>query len=127
MQWLYILLYTYNGFYEKYLYNVFLRGLFPLKLLLAWIGCFKICKYAFWNIWKIVSGILNIWKGYEQKIVPDTLRFASMLFKIFEKGVWPKNCPRYFEICKYAFLKIWNKCMSKKIVPGILRFGSMLF
>ena len=38
-----------------------------------------------------------------KKIVPGILRFVSMLFLIFEKG------------------------MSKKIVPGILRFVSMLF
>ena len=38
-----------------------------------------------------------------KKIVPGILRFVSMVFLIFEKG------------------------MSKKIVPGILRFVSMLF
>ena len=38
-----------------------------------------------------------------KKIVPGILRFVSMVFLIFEKG------------------------MSKKIVPGILRLVSMLF
>ena len=38
-----------------------------------------------------------------KKIAPGILRFVSMLFLIFEKG------------------------MSKKIVPGILRLVSMLF
>ena len=38
-----------------------------------------------------------------KKIVPGILRFVSMVFLIFEKG------------------------MSKKIVPGILRFVSMVF
>ena len=38
-----------------------------------------------------------------KKTVPGILRFVSMLFLIFEKG------------------------MSKKTVPGILRFVSMLF
>ena len=49
-----------------------------------------------------------------------------MLFLIFEKGDEQKNCARYFEIRKYAFL-IFEKGMSKKTVPGILRFVSMLF
>ena len=34
----------------------------------------------------------------------STLRFVSMLFLIFEKGYEQKNCARYFEIRKYAFL-----------------------
>ena len=41
-----------------------------------------------------------------KKIVPDILRFVSMLFLIFEKGDQQKNCARYFEICKYAFFNI---------------------
>ena len=49
-----------------------------------------------------------------------------MLFLIFEKGEEQKNCARYFEIRKYAFL-IFEKGMSKKTVPGILRFVNMLF
>ena len=61
-----------------------------------------------------------------KKLVPGILRFASILFLIFEKGDEQKNCARYFEIRKYAFL-IFEKGMSKKTVPGILRFVSMLF
>ena len=61
-----------------------------------------------------------------KKTVPGILRFVSMLFLIFEKGDEQKNCARYFEIRKYAFL-IFEKGMSKKTVPGILRFVSMLF
>ena len=37
-----------------------------------------------------------------------------------------KNCARYFEIRKYAFL-IFEKVMIKKIVSGILKFVSMFF
>ena len=61
-----------------------------------------------------------------KKNVPGILRFVSMPFLIFEKGDEQKNCARYFEIRKYAFL-IFEKGMSKKTVPGILRFVSMLF
>ena len=65
-------------------------------------------------------------KGISKKTAPGILRFVSMLFLIFEKGDKKKNCARYFEIRKYAFL-IFEKGMSKKTVPGILRFVSMLF
>ena len=58
--------------------------------------------------------------------MPGISRFVSMLFLIFEKGMSKKNCARYFEIRKYAFL-IFEKEIRKKIVPGILRFISMLF
>ena len=58
--------------------------------------------------------------------MPGILRFVSMLFLIFEEGDEQKNCARYFEIGKYAFLT-FEKGMSKKIVAGILRFVSMLF
>ena len=50
--------------------------------------------------------------------MPGNLRFVSMLFLIFEEGDEQKNCARYFEIGKYAFLT-FEKGMSKKIVPGI--------
>ena len=36
--------------------------------------------------------------------VPGILRFVSILVLIFEKGDEQKNCARYFEIRKYAFL-----------------------
>ena len=42
-------------------------------------------------------------KGMSKKVVPGILRFVSMLFLIFEKGDEQKNSARYFEIRKYAF------------------------
>ena len=62
-------------------------------------------------------------KEISKKAEPGILRFVSMLFLIFEKGISKttvlgfvrilllifekenrqKNCARYFEICKYAF------------------------
>ena len=73
----------------------------------------------------------NIWKGDKQKTVPGILRFVSMRFLIFQKGISKKiyagsfemceyalfnilkldtqrNCARYFEIRKYAFFDIWK-------------------
>ena len=38
-----------------------------------------------------------------------------------------KNVPSIFLTCKYVFLNIWKKNISKKIVPGIFRLVSMLF
>ena len=61
-------------------------------------------------------------KGIRKKIV---LRFVSILFLIFEKRKKEKNCVRYFEIIKYAFL-MFGKGISKKIVPRISTFVSML-
>ena len=88
MQWLYILHYAY------WFVQWFLCRLFPLKLLLLVLkGCFEIRKYSFCNIWK---------RGWAKKM-PGILRFVSMLFLIFEKG------------------------MCKKTVPGILRFVNILF
>ena len=58
--------------------------------------------------------------------MPGILRFANMHFLIFKKKNEQKNCARYFEIGKYAFL-IFEKGMSKKTVPGILRFVNMFF
>ena len=60
-----------------------------------------------------------------KKIVPEILWFVSMLFLIFEKAI-AKNCARYFQIRKYAFL-IFEKAMSNKIAPQILTFVSILF
>ena len=47
---------------------------------------------------------------------------------MFKKGEKQKkkDCTRYFEICKYAFL-IFEKGDKQKTVPGILRFVNMLF
>ena len=57
------------------------------------------------GILRFVSMLFLIFeKGMSKKTVPDILRFVSMLFLIFEKGDKQKNCARYFEICKYAFL-----------------------
>ena len=36
-------------------------------------------------------------------------------FVIFKKEMSKKNCPRYFQIRKYAFRKIFEKGMSKKL------------
>ena len=76
----------------------------------------------------------------KQKIV---LGLVNILFLIFEKGNKQKNCVRYFEIRKYAFLifekvkncarickysfLIFEKGNKQKRVPGILGFVSMLF
>ena len=63
-------------------------------------------------------------KGISKKTVP---RFISIIyFLIFEKGNKQKNCARYFEIRKYAFL-IFKKGDNEKTVPGIVRFVSALF
>ena len=44
--------------------------------------------------------------------MPGILRFANMHFLIFKKKNEQKDCARYFEIGKYAFL-IFEKGMSK--------------
>ena len=57
------------------------------------------------GILRFVSMLFLIFeKGMSKKTVPGILRFVSMLFLIFEKGDEQKNCARYFEIRKYAFL-----------------------
>ena len=85
---------------------------------------------------------------YKRKIVLGILRFASMLLEIFEEGIsenfskgfWylevhffnyikslsAQSIPKYFEICKFAFINI---CIGEKqnFVLGILRFASILF
>ena len=61
-----------------------------------------------------------------KKIAPCFLRFASILFLIFEKGDKQKNCARFFKICKYTFL-IFEKRDKQKIASGFLRFVSILF
>ena len=38
-----------------------------------------------------------------KKIVLSVLRFVSMLFKYLKGVSEKKNCPKYFEICEYAF------------------------
>ena len=80
--------------------------------------------------------------------MPGILRFVSMLFLTFEKGMSNKSCARSFKIRKYAFFNvlkkygqrncaknlkipqyaflIFEKGMSKKIAPGMLIFVSML-
>ena len=56
------------------------------------------------GILRFVSMLFLIFeKGMSKKTVPGILRFVSMLFLIFEKGDEQKNCARYFEIRKYAF------------------------
>ena len=61
-----------------------------------------------------------------KKIAPGILRFVSMLFLIFEKGMSKKIAPGILRFVSMLFL-IFEKAMSKKIAPGILRFVSMLF
>ena len=56
------------------------------------------------GILRFVSMLFLIFeKGMSKKTVPGILRFVSILFLIFEKGDEQKNCARYFEIRKYAF------------------------
>ena len=45
-------------------------------------------------------------KGVKKKIAPDILIFVSMLFLIFEKGINKKICFRTFKIRKYASFNI---------------------
>ena len=73
------------------------------------------------------------------------LRFVSILFLLFEKGISKKNCARYFEVRKYTFL-IFKKRLNKKFARNfkickytflilekknkqkiVLRFVSILF
>ena len=55
------------------------------------------------GIFKFVSMLFLIFeKGMSKKTVLGILRFASMLFKYLKRRC-VKNCPRYFQIRKYAF------------------------
>ena len=59
------------------------------------------------GILRFVSMLFLIFeKGMSKKTVPGILRFVSMLFLIFEKGMSKKICARYFEIRKYVFFNI---------------------
>ena len=59
------------------------------------------------GILRFVSMLFLIFeKGMSKKTVPGVLRFVSMLFLMFEKGMSKKNCARYFEIRKYAFFNV---------------------
>ena len=58
-------------------------------------GLLKICKYAFFDIWKRRSG---------KKLCLVFLRFVSILFLVFEKGDTTKIGLGFFKICKYTFL-----------------------
>ena len=49
-----------------------------------------------------------------KKIVPKILRFLSMLFLNISNSNEQKNCSSYFQIPKYAFLRI-EKAMRKKL------------
>ena len=60
-----------------------------------------------------------------KNIVPEILRFVSMLFLIFEKAMSKKLRQLFSD--SYAFFKIFEKAMSKNIAPGVLRLVSMLF
>ena len=58
--------------------------------------------------------------------MPGILRFVSMLYLIFEKGISKKIEPG---ILRFVIMLFWifEKGISKKIAPGILTFISMLF
>ena len=86
MQWLYILLCAYDGFYGNYLYNGFLCRLFGLKLLSVWKG-----------ILRFVSMLFQIFEK------------LSQVFKIFEIGYEQKNVLGFLRFCKYAIFNIWKK------------------
>ena len=58
----------------------------------------------------------NDWKrGQPKKICVDLLRFASILFLIFEKEDQQKIVLGCFKICKYTFFNIWQKAQVKKL------------
>ena len=57
---------------------------------------------------------------------PRILRFVSMLFLIFEKGICKKIGPGILRFVSRLFL-IFQKEISKKAVPGLSRFASMPF
>ena len=46
---------------------------------------------------------LNIYKEDKENIALGILRFASIVFEIFEKGDQEKFGPGCFEICNYIF------------------------
>ena len=48
-------------------------------------------------------------KGMSNKIAPGSLRSVCMLFLIFEKRMSNKNCARNFEVRKYDFFNISKK------------------
>ena len=63
-------------------------------------------KFAL-GILRFVSVLFLIFeKGMNQKIAPGILRFVSMVPLIFEKGLRKNNCSRNFEVRKYAFFNI---------------------
>ena len=96
-----------------------------------WIVSFKIIISMKRGILRFVSMLFLIYeKGMsKKKTVLGILRFVSMFFLIFEKGDEQRNCARYFKICKYSLFNIWKGDEQKKTkkLPGILRFVIMLF
>ena len=60
-----------------------------------------------------------------QQTVLGVFRFLSILFLNISIGYEQNNCPRYFQIGKYVFFKIFEKVMSKKIVLRVSTFVSM--
>ena len=58
--------------------------------------------------------------------MPGILRFVSMPFLIFEKGVSTKTVPGILRFVSILFL-IFEKRNKQKTAPGILRFVGMLF
>ena len=79
---------------------------------------FNICKYTFFNIWKRWSA--KIWTRF-------FLRFVSILFLIFEKGINKKLGYVLFKIRKYIFFNIWKRWQAKDWARFIFRFVSTLF
>ena len=54
-------------------------------------------------------------------------RLISMLLETVEKGADQKDCPRYFQIRKYAFLNIWKREWAKKNAPGLFEIAKYAF
>ena len=64
-------------------------------------------KYTALGILRFVSMLFLIFeRGMSKKIAPRILIFVSMLLLMFEKMIRKKNCARNFKIRKYAFFNI---------------------
>ena len=79
---------------------------------------FTICKYTFFNIWK---------RGWGKNWTRFFLRFVSIPFLIFEKGINKKLGYVLFKIRKYTFFNIWKRWQAKNWTRFILRFVRTLF
>ena len=77
-------------------------------IVFMWIVSFKIIISMKWGILRFVSMLFLIFEKGMSKKKKKTARYFKicMFFLIFEKGDEQRNCARYFEICKYAFFNI---------------------